>query len=108
MSWPSSRMRPALGFSTPVRRLMTVVLPAPFGPISAWRAPASIFSERSRVTLVPRTAFPAPWFPALWSWYVALGDGNDGLSTPEPPDDQVRRPQRPAMQALPADQHDHD
>ena len=32
---PSSRMRPELGFSTPVRRLMTVVLPAPFGPISA-------------------------------------------------------------------------
>jgi hypothetical protein len=23
----------------PLRRLMTVVLPAPFGPINAWRAP---------------------------------------------------------------------
>ena len=32
---------PALGASTPVSRLISVVLPAPFGPISAWRAPRS-------------------------------------------------------------------
>ena len=30
---------PAVGGSTPVSRLMNVVLPAPLGPISAWRAP---------------------------------------------------------------------
>ena len=39
MSWPSSVMRPSLGSSTPVSRLTSVVLPAPFGPIRAWRAP---------------------------------------------------------------------
>ena len=38
---PSSRILPAVGLSTPVRRLITVVLPAPFGPIRAWRAPGS-------------------------------------------------------------------
>ena len=46
MSWPSSRMRPAVGASTPVSRLMSVVLPAPFGPISAWRAPFSTAARR--------------------------------------------------------------
>src|SRR6516165_3907397 len=45
MSCPSSRMRPAEGLSTPVSRLITVVLPAPLGPIKPWRAPFSILSE---------------------------------------------------------------
>ena len=35
MSWPSSAMRPAVASSTPVSRLISVVLPAPLGPISA-------------------------------------------------------------------------
>ena len=39
MSWPSSVIVPEVGSSTPVRRLISVVLPAPFGPINAWRAP---------------------------------------------------------------------
>ena len=39
MSSPSSTMRPEVGSSTPVSRLISVVLPAPLGPISAWRAP---------------------------------------------------------------------
>ena len=36
---------------------MTVVLPAPFGPIRAWRAPCSTFSDRSRVTLQAAEGF---------------------------------------------------
>ena len=40
MRSPASITSPASGRSTPVSRLMSVVLPAPFGPISAWRAPA--------------------------------------------------------------------
>ena len=32
---------PAVGANTPVSRLMNVVLPAPLGPISAWRAPGA-------------------------------------------------------------------
>jgi hypothetical protein len=38
---------PLLGMKPPVSRLMKVVLPAPFGPISAWRAPGSNVSETS-------------------------------------------------------------
>src|ERR1700730_17567068 len=46
-------MRPAVGFSTPVRRLTSVVLPAPFGPISAWRAPRSTCRETSLAATMP-------------------------------------------------------
>src|SRR4051794_35960442 len=41
MSSPASSTRPELGASAPVSMFTNVVLPAPFGPISAWRAPAS-------------------------------------------------------------------
>src|SRR5579863_3062549 len=60
MSLPSRMMRPSVGFRTPVRRLITVVLPAPFGPISAWRAPFSIASERSWVATMPPKRFSRP------------------------------------------------
>ena len=35
----------AVGRVAPLRRLMTVVLPAPFGPIRAWRAPFLIRND---------------------------------------------------------------
>ena len=41
-------LRPRVGGSTPVSRLTKVVLPAPLGPISAWRAPASSRKSMSR------------------------------------------------------------
>ena len=43
-----------LGWSTPASRLMNVVLPAPLGPMSAWRAPCG--SEK----LTSLTAASAP------------------------------------------------
>src|SRR5262245_3808156 len=57
MSSPSSRMRPADGRSTPVSRLITVVLPAPFGPIRAWRAPFSTLSETPLTAAMPPKCF---------------------------------------------------
>src|SRR5262245_27167092 len=57
MSSPSSRMRPADGRSTPVSRLITVVLPAPFGPISACRAPFSTLSETPFTAAMPPKCF---------------------------------------------------
>src|SRR3954470_7338771 len=60
MSLPSSRMRPPLGLSTPVNRLMSVVLPAPFGPISAWRAPFSTVRETLSVATMPPKFFASP------------------------------------------------
>ena len=40
MSRPLKRMRPRVGARKCVSRLKQVVLPAPFGPISAWMVPA--------------------------------------------------------------------
>ena len=61
MSCPSSSMRPDVGVSTPVSRLISVVLPAPLGPIKAWRAPR----RRSRFTLsvavMPPNCLTRPW-----------------------------------------------
>ena len=51
MSRPSNRIRPAVGVSSPVMTLKSVVLPAPFGPmrpvISTWRTSRST-SESAR------------------------------------------------------------
>ena len=54
MSAPSSRMRPSLGASTPVTKLMKLVLPAPLGPISACRAP------RARLKSIVLATLSAP------------------------------------------------
>ena len=47
-SRPSSSTSPSVGFSTPVSRLISVVLPAPLGPISACRAPGSTRTSHCR------------------------------------------------------------
>ena len=52
-SAPSSQTLPALGCSTPVTRLTSVVLPAPLGPISPTRSPACSASDTWRVTCRP-------------------------------------------------------
>src|SRR5579871_6293416 len=60
MSPPSSRIWPAVGLSTPVSRLTIVVLPAPFGPISAWRAPFSIDSDTWLAATMPPKCLSRP------------------------------------------------
>ena len=45
MSHPSRRMRPSVGGRQPVTRLKSVVLPAPFGPITAEIEPCAIENE---------------------------------------------------------------
>src|SRR5690349_9072140 len=50
MSSPPRTIRPASGASIPVIRLMSVVLPAPFGPIRAWRTPCGSSSSTSCAT----------------------------------------------------------
>src|SRR5512145_2240048 len=51
-------MRPASGRNRPVNRLMTVVLPAPFGPIKACREPCSIRSESVLAATMPPNRLP--------------------------------------------------
>src|SRR6185369_16866746 len=49
ISLPLNSTCPAVGLSTPVSRLISVVLPAPFGPISACLAPAPSVKSTLRV-----------------------------------------------------------
>src|SRR5262249_39391895 len=50
----------ALGDRTPVTRLKSVVFPAPFGPITAWMAPASTESATSATAVKPPNDFVSP------------------------------------------------
>src|ERR1700730_2162483 len=54
MSSPLNRMRPALGRRTPVRQLKNVLLPAPFGPMTARISP------RRTAKSMPRSASRPP------------------------------------------------
>src|SRR5262245_52888358 len=54
MSWPRNRMRPAVGFSCPVRSLNSVLLPAPLGPMRQRS------SRSASVKSTPRTASTPP------------------------------------------------
>src|SRR5262245_53546784 len=75
-------MRPAEGLSTPVSRLITVVLPAPFGPISAWRAPFSILSDTPATAAIPPKCFSRPWVSSATGMSGLLR--LDGLGAPLP------------------------
>ncbi len=49
---PRSRMRPVVGTYFAVIRLYSVDLPAPFGPMMAWRSPCTISRLTPRITSV--------------------------------------------------------
>src|SRR4051794_27784671 len=56
MSRPNKRTRPASGGISPVIRLKSVVLPAPFGPMMSRRSPGSTLRSMSLVTRRPPNA----------------------------------------------------
>ena len=98
---PSSMMRPAVGRSTPVSRLIIVVLPAPFGPIRAWRAPFSIDERhvvrrrRCRRSAFPGRSFQAPaWFTALRRGACQRGAASAPRSMPRQRPTSMRTRQR--------------
>src|SRR5579863_10295833 len=60
MSSPAKRMVPPLGRNCPINWLISVVLPAPFGPIMACNSPLSKSSDKLSVATMPpkrRTSF---------------------------------------------------
>src|SRR5262245_31639319 len=79
MSSPARKICPALGATMPVIRLMSVVLPAPFGPISATRAPTG-----SSISIPRRTGSEPNAFDRL---RVANAGGrlSGALILPPPP-----------------------
>ena len=76
MSSPLRLTVPEDGFSAPVMRLISVVLPAPFGPISARRAPRS-----KREIDVARDMQRAK--AAVEACDLERGHGHDGCSSTE-------------------------
>ena len=99
MSWPLSSTVPDDGSSTPVSRLMKVVLPAPFGPIRAWRAPASSLKLTSRAAaqraevLAERRGFRAASVMARRACArsqraISVADAEDAAAREQRDDDQ--------------------
>src|SRR6476646_5181607 len=58
MSTPSSAMLPAVGRSRPETRLNSVVLPAPFGPITARSSPSRTSSPTPETIVAPPMSSP--------------------------------------------------
>ena len=110
MSCPRAGCGPADGRSTPVSRLITVVLPAPLGPISAWRAPFSIASDTPLTAAMPPKCLSRPVVSSTTGMVSALrrrscdaqcrNAGADGRA-------RARARRRSRADALATDQHDH-
>src|SRR4029077_11809795 len=78
MSSPAKRMLPPLGRNCPINWLISVVLPAPFGPMIACSSPAANSSERLSVAIMP---------PNLRTRFSTLSRGfGNGSGTRKPPD----------------------
>src|ERR1051325_3744274 len=53
MSVPSKRTVPSCGTTSPAISPISVVLPAPFGPITAWNSPGGISSVMVSAAMTP-------------------------------------------------------
>ena len=60
ISWPNSWTEPLSGVSSPVIRLNSVVLPAPFGPMISRRSPGSTLRLTLLVTCRPPNDLQRP------------------------------------------------
>src|SRR4051812_37969339 len=56
----SMKISPEVGRWTPARHLPSVLLPAPFSPISAWQPPCLIDSDTSASACTPANDFEIP------------------------------------------------
>src|SRR6478609_6436658 len=80
---PSSMIRPASGDSTPVSSLISVDLPAPFWPISAWISPARSKSPAPSSAMVAPKRLHRPsacsTTPLIAASVLAVGQFGSGL-----------------------------
>ena len=72
MSRPAKRMVPAMRRSCPVNWLISVVLPAPFGPMIACNSPFATSSERWSVAMMP---------PNRWTSFSTRSSGSATAKT---------------------------
>src|SRR5689334_258816 len=92
MSSPAKRMLPALGRNWPINWLISVVLPAPFGPMTACSSPRPTSSERLSVAMIP---------PKRRTRFSTRSNGSLECSTTSEPPDQ-------AQNAAAPEQHDQE
>src|SRR5215475_3789571 len=79
--WPSNRQLPPSGFSNPVSRLNSVVLPAPLGPMSAVIAPRWTSSLPISTARSPPKALTMPSATSMASGLAAPGCGAASASS---------------------------
>src|ERR1700758_5359313 len=58
MSRPSKPMLPPCGAISPARSPISVVLPAPFGPMTAWHSPCGMSSAMASAAITPPNRLP--------------------------------------------------
>src|SRR5690349_25059666 len=68
ISWPSKQIRPASGRRNPLTRLNSVVLPAPFGPMSAVIEPRLTSKPALSTACRPPKRFRTPSTTRIGLW----------------------------------------
>src|SRR6201999_1934483 len=82
---PFNRISPELGLMWPLIRLNVVDLPAPFGPMMAWRSPGATLRLRSRMMLTLPKRFS--------TWRISMA-----AVTPDTPGHERRWRRGPRLQ----------
>src|ERR1700742_5324810 len=110
MSWPAKRMRPLSAKSWPESCAISVVLPAPFGPITACNSPCGISKTTSSVATMPpkRLASFSTWSRASAMTHLRVGFcailcGEHCADLAEHPVDAAARVQHSEQQHRPED-----
>src|SRR6185312_793547 len=88
-------MAPEFGISCPVNWLISVVLPAPFGPMMACSSPGATSSDRLSVALMP---------PKLRTRFSTRSMGSSTTEHPQPAHDAAAREQYDQQQQRAHDQ----
>jgi hypothetical protein len=69
MSWPLNRISPEEGSNLPLMILNSVVFPAPFGPITAWRSFSCMVKSTPMRTLRPEKSL---WMFLIWRYSLIM------------------------------------
>src|SRR5437764_3253069 len=93
MSRPAKRMRPACGVSSPVSCPISVVLPAPFGPIMACNSPSRTARLTSSEAVMPPKRLVSP----------SMASSGSGMTQPQHAVDAATRVQHDKKQQRPDD-----
>src|SRR5882757_6539190 len=95
MSAPARRMVPVCGSNCPVNWLISVVLPAPFGPMIACSSPLETSSETLSVATMP---------PKRRTSFSTRSKGSATAQPPQQPDDAAAPEQHDQQQQRSHDQ----